>query len=238
MDQEKSHEILQTPENYISEEETKPMINIDVLNSNTIVSTRRRPKRRLISRLTRQISEDDDGDVFNQFASLKRRSRARKRDSTPINTPKQLGSITTCNTNERFRPSIKLLRKRSASENDLPLFQLDYESSSFIDGHSRFHSIDNRPKTLNFNEIEQNGEPFIREEEENLERKNSRAQSNPIIIEQIYESSKAEEESDTLNSSVLSKSAPLEHLNTTNLRLSQSDDPTGDFYSPTSSYER
>jgi hypothetical protein len=65
-----------------------------------------------------------------------------------------------------------------------------------------------------------------------------RALSNPIIIEQNYEITKPVEETDTLNSSVLSKSAPLENVNTNNHRISQSDDPTGDFYSPTSSYQR
>ncbi len=205
------------------------------MNSNTIISTRRRPKRRLINRLNRQISEDDD-DIFNQFSSLKRRSRARKRDSTPVTPSKtKTDLITSSSNNEKFRRSIKLLRKRSASENDLPLFQFDFELIQYVDAHSRFNSIDSRPKTLHFNEIDNIN---IHDDNENdIEQKNIRALSNPILIEQIYESTKPIEESDTLNSSILSKSAPLENINPNNHRISQSDDPTGGFYSPTSSYE-
>jgi hypothetical protein len=228
LDEEKANENHQTPAHYIYEEESKPIINIDVLNSNTIVSSRRRPKRRLINRLNRQISEDDEQDIFNQFASLKRRSRARKRDSTPITRNKQTVLIPSSTNVDRFRSSIQLLRKRSASENDLLLFQFENELTPFVDAHSRFNSIDNRPKTLHFNETD----------EDDLDQKYARSLSNPIAIEQIHESPKTLEESDTLNSSILSKSAPVENINTTTLRISQSEDPTGDFYSPTSSYQR
>jgi len=64
-----------------------------------------------------------------------------------------------------------------------------------------------------------------------------RTLSNPIIIEQIFESTKPIEESDTLNSSILSKSLPLGNINTNNHRISQSDDHPNDFYSPTASYQ-
>ena len=103
----------------------------------------------------------------------------------------------------------------------------------FVDAHSRLNSIDSRPSSLMLNET--NNEHF------NIEEKINRTLSNPIIIDQIFETKKTiEEEADTLNSSILSKSAPLD---TNNLRISQSEDRTGDFYShegysPTSSYER
>lgn len=141
-----------------------------------------------------------------------------------------------------FRTSIQLLRKRSASENDLSLAQFEIEFTPYVDAHSRFHSIDSRPKTLNLNETDNNIDEHLSihddNDKNNFEQKTARALSNPILIEQIYESTKPNEEPDTLNSSILSKSAPLEHINGNNLRISQSDDPVSDFYSPTISYER
>ncbi|CAF0887157.1 unnamed protein product [Rotaria sordida] len=225
--------------NDVYEQESKPTINIDVLHSNTFLSTRRRPKRRLLNRIdqfNKHISEDDDQDIFNKFASLKRRSRARKRESIPATMNTNTNPLIPSTNYEKIRTSIKLLRKRSASENDLPLFQFDPELTTFIDEPNHFNNIDNRPKTLELNVTNHNDENF-----DNLDQKTARTLSSPIIIEQKYET-KPIEESDILNNSILSKSAPSDIKNTNNLRMTPSDDPTDDFYrheqySPTSSYE-
>ncbi|CAF5164850.1 unnamed protein product, partial [Rotaria sp. Silwood1] len=85
-------------ENNLYEQESKPTINIDVLHSNIFLSTRRRPKRRLfnnhIDQYNKQTSEDDEQDIFNQYSSLKRRSRARKRESISITTNKNTNILT------------------------------------------------------------------------------------------------------------------------------------------------
>ncbi|CAF1175683.1 unnamed protein product [Adineta steineri] len=226
LDEQKAIENHQPREEYAYEQE-KPTINIDVLHSNTIISSRRRPKRRLVHRfdqLHRQASEDDEPD--RPFASFKRRSRTHKRDSTPVTT--------TTDTNNKVHSPIKFLRKRSASENDMFIYQHDSEFMPFADARSRFNSIDSRPKTLNLNDFDNNDENHG-----NL----TRNSSNPLVIEQTYESPKLNEQSDILNSSNLSQSAPLGGMiNPNTIRISQSDDHTNDFYthepySPTSSYE-
>ncbi|UJR31952.1 hypothetical protein I4U23_019425 [Adineta vaga] len=231
LDETKANENHQPREEYIYEQDSKPIINIDVLHSNTIMSSRRRCKRRLLNRsvqFSRQISEDDEQDTFKQFSSLKRRSRVRKRDSTPITAD--------TNINETVRSSITLLRKRSASENDIPLFQFDLESTPFVDVHSRLNSIDIRPKTLNLNDMDKGCQT---DDEENNNEQIIRALSNPIVIEQSYETTNMPvEQTDILNSSILSQSAPLEGTNTNTIRISQSDERTNDFdCSPTSSYQ-
>ncbi|CAF4478961.1 unnamed protein product, partial [Rotaria sp. Silwood2] len=247
LDKKESNETDSSTENYVYDQKLKPTINIDVLHSNTFLSTRRRPKRRLFNRIdqfNKQVSEDDDQDTFNQFSSLKRRSRARKRESIPITTSTNTNTnlLIPSTNNEKLRKSIKLLRKRSASENDLPLFQFDSELTTFIDGSNRPNSIDNRPKTLGLNITNHNEENFIIPNLDNIDKKITRNLSNPIIIEQKYETTKPIEESDTLDNSILSKSAPSDTINTNSLRISQSEDRTDDFYeheeySPTSSYE-
>ncbi|CAF3717267.1 unnamed protein product [Rotaria socialis] len=232
-------------ETYVYEEESKPVINIDVVHSDTFLTTRRRPRRRLFTRAdqsSKQASEDDDQDVYDQFSSLKRRSRARKRESIPTTTNNDTDSITSTNTNEKFRRSVKLLRKRSASENDLQLFQFDPELSAFINESNCFKSIDNRPKTLDLNRQSTIEEYSSIADKDNVDNKPARNLSNPIVIEQIFESAQTIDETDTLTSSILSKSAPLDTLSTNTLRISQSDDPVEDFYShegysATSSYE-
>jgi hypothetical protein len=101
-----------------------------------------------------------------------------------------------------------------------------------VDAHSR-------PKTLVFNDIDNTEEHFPIEDDENK----TRSLSNAIIFEQTYDTTKTIEQSDILNSSVLSQSAPLGNTNTNNIRISQSDGHTSDFYthdgySPNSSYQR
>ncbi|CAF4825357.1 unnamed protein product [Rotaria sp. Silwood1] len=231
-------------ENNLYEQESKPTINIDVLHSNIFLSTRRRPKRRLfnnhIDQYNKQTSEDDEQDIFNQYSSLKRRSRARKRESISITTNTNTNILTPTYNNDQICTSIKLLRKRSASENDLPLFQIDTELSTFIDESNCFNNIDNRPKTLDLNIINSNQENFSIENSDNINEQKPRTLSNPIIIEQKYDKkTESIEESDTLINSVLSKSAPLDTIvNTNNLRINQSDDfYRHEEYSPTSTYE-
>jgi hypothetical protein len=117
------------------------------------------------------------------------------------------------------------------------------ELTPFVDAHSRFNSIDSRPKTLILNETNNNDEHFTIQDNGDIEQKTTRTLSNPIVIDQTFESTETMEELDTLNSSILSKSAPLDTINTNNLRISQSDDHAGNFYShegysPTSSYQR
>ncbi|CAF4336085.1 unnamed protein product [Rotaria sp. Silwood2] len=245
LDKKESNETDSSNENNIFEQDSKPTINIDVLHSNTFLSTRRRPKRRLFNRIdqfNKQASEDDDQDVFNQFSSLKRRSRARKRESIPIPINTNINSLASSTNNETLSRSIKLLRKRSASENDLPLFQFDPELRAFIDEPNRLQSIDNRPKTLDLNITNYNEENFTIQNLDNIDQKLIRTSSNPMEIEQKYEPTKSIEQSDILDNSVLSKSAPSDTINTNNLRISQSEDRTDDFYrheeySPTSPYE-
>ena len=211
LDQAKSSERItdQLAESYLSEEDYKPKINIDVLHSNTILPARRRIKRRFPNRLSRQPSEDDDQVAFS---SMKRRSRARKRDSLSVatNTP------TNIPTDEKTSRSVKLLRKRSASEHDLPLFAMDFEYTPYVDARSRFHSIEGRLRTLNLNEI--------------TDEKTARTDSNPIPIETT-------DDIETLNNSNLSKSAPSENHNGLNHRGSQQSDRTEGYYSPTTSYD-
>ncbi|CAF0879456.1 unnamed protein product [Adineta ricciae] len=245
LDEIKANETDQSRGKYAYDEDTKPTINIDVLHSNTIISARRRHKRRLLNRsgqFIRQISEDDEQDIFQQFSSLKRRARARKRDSTPVTAGVTTDSDLSTNKDARLRSSITLLRKRSASENDVPLFQFDFEPNPSVDVPSRLNSIDSRPKTLNLNGI--NKECSMNEDNSTDNDGNVlRTLSDPIIIDQTQEPIITTNEStDALDSSVLSQSAPLEGVNTNTIRVSQSDEHSNDFYthadySPTSSYQ-
>ena len=228
---------------YAYEQNGKPSIKVDVLNSTTHSSVRRRFKRRPIHRhelSNKAASEEDEQDLLRQYTLMKRRSRARKRDSAPYDSKSNISSVVHAPHDEPFHSTIKLLRKRSASETDLPFFQIYADSMPMTSEHSRFHSIDSRPKTLVLNSPDSNE----RRTTDDGERKASRASSIAIPIDQSFDSSKTLDETDDLLTSVLSKSAPTAHMNTTNgLRLSQSDDPTGDFfsngdYSPNSSYER
>ena len=225
---------------YAYEENGKPSLKVDVLNSTIHSSVRRRFRRRPIHRHDRNnkpTSEEDEQDLLRQYTLMKRRSRARKRDSTPHDSKSNTSSVVHTHPDEPFHSAIKLLRKRSASETDLPFFQMYSDSMPITSEHSRFHSIDSRPKTLVLHSPDSNAI-------EDGERKTSRTSSNPIAIDQSFDSSKTLEESDELLTSILSKSAPIAHMSTTNgLRLSQSDDSSGDFFSngdfsPTSSYER
>lgn len=225
-------------DNYISEENSKPKIAVDVLNSNTILTTRRRPRRRFPNPLTRQISEDDEPENFNPHSPFKRRSRARKRVSSPITVKNGLGPVSNMKNDDILRSSIGMFRKRSASEHDLPLSPFDLEFNPFVDAHSRFNSIDSRPTTLNLTGINTNEENLRVKDGDNHEQKSTRVSFNTIPMEINYETTESTEQTDLLNSSVLSQSAPTENLNMTNIRLSQSSDLTEDFYSPTSAYER
>ena len=223
---------------YILEEESKPKIEIDVLHSNTIVTSRRRPRRRFPNPLTRQISEEDELDTLNSQSPFKRRSRARKRAPSPMTMKSVPGAISNAVADDILCPSIELFRKRSASEHDLPLRPFDFELPPFLDAHSRFNSIDSRPTTLNFNGIITTDDMVRVPDDDKLEQKNTRTSSNAIPIELTFEPTESKDQIDTLNSSVFSQSAPSENLSDTNLRLSQSDDPTEGYYSPTSSYDK
>ena len=236
----------QPNEKFIDEAESKPTINIDVLHSDTFVSTRRRSKRRLfnhIDQFNKQASEDEDQDITKESSSLRHRSRVHKRDSTPSTANINRDLNTFSNDDDKLRSSIKILRKRSASENDIPLFEFDSGLTSFvIDQSTHFKSIDNQPKTLDLYEIDNNEEHFDIEVHENIDKKAAKSLSDPIRMEQTCEAVKLIKESATLDSSVLSKSAPSDTINTNNL-ISESVDPTDDFYRhdeylPTTSYQR
>lgn len=238
MDKQQTNDESIKPDNYILEEESKPKIAIDVLHSNTIVTSRRRPRRRFPNPLTRQISEEDENDTLNPHSPFKRRSRARKRVSSPMTMKSIPGPISTTNADDILRSSIEVFRKRSASEHDLPLRPFDLELTPFLDAHSRFNSIDSRPTTLNLSGIHNNDDHARINDEDKLEQKSTRTSSNAIPIELNFEPTESKEQSDALNSSVLSQSAPSENLNNTNIRLSQVNNPAEDFYSPTSTYDK
>lgn len=167
--------------------------------------------------------------MFNQYASLKRRSRARKRESIPTENITDTDSV--ISSSNKYRRSVKLLRKRSASENDLPLFQFDPELPSLTDESNRFKSIDNRPKTLDLNLPNINGEHNFSINNENTNDLATRNLSNPIIIEQALESAISTKELESSNATILSQSAPFNSLDTNDLHISQSNDPVDDFYS-------
>lgn len=242
LDEAKAKENQQPIEEYAYEQESKPTINIDVLHSNTIISARRRTKRRLLNRsgqFDRQLSEDDEPNALQHFSSFKRRSRTRKRDSTPVTTGSNGGATLASHHDGQRRSSVALLRKRSASENDIPLFQFDFEPIPFVDAPSRLNSIDQRPKSLNLCSAESVPANLSLVDDG----PNSNFASNTIIIEQSNDSTNADDSLDVLDSSLLSQSAPLVIGTASTVRISQSDERTSDFYahadySPSSSYQR
>jgi hypothetical protein len=181
-------------------------------------------------------------------SSTKRRSRAHKRDLTPVSMNDKPSS-----------EPLTLARKRSASENDLPFFQIDDEQQSesstpFVDAHSRMNSIDSRKKNLLQLESEDDDEEEEEEsysdsaDDEVVDYKTTRTLSNPIAIEQppiINELMSTIEESNTLINEILSQSAPIMAINSSTLpiRISQSTHSNTSYYlnenfSPTSTFSR
>ena len=235
LDEEKSHETHSSVPAYAYDLNSESTIDVDVLHSSVQGTNRRRHRRRLLNRADdhrKPTSEDDDDkpDLVEEHSSFKRRSRARKRGSTPLTSSSNRSSVGYGSRREYQPATIKLLRKRSASENDLTLFELASDLTQYIDAHSRFHSIDSRSKTLSLTSFDTS------QAHEHLA---NRALSNPIAIEQTLDLVKAVDESEA----ILSKSAPTNHAATTALRMSQSDDSSAECYgheefSPTSSYER
>ena len=237
LDEEKSHETHSSVPAYAYDLNSKATVDIDVLHSSVQGTNRRRNRRRFLNRADdhrKPTSEDDEHDLAEEqsssSSSFKRRSRARKRGSTPLTSSSNRSSVGYGSRREYLPATVKLLRKRSASENDLTLFEFASDLTQYIDAHSRFHSIDSRQKTLSLNSFDTS------QAHEHLA---IRALSNPIAIEQTYDLVQAVGESEA----ILSKSAPTCHAAVTALRMSQSDDSAAECYahedySPTSSYER
>jgi hypothetical protein len=225
---------------FVYEQNSQSTAKLDSLPPMNHSSVRRRIKRRMLNRpehSNKAMSEEDEHDLSHEYSLLKRRSRARKRESAPLTIDHRSQTSTHLYFDEKFRSSIQLLRKRSASENDVRLCRyITDDSISFHDVHTRFHSIDSRPKTLNVNANTDHVN-------DTFDEKLNRISTNPIAIEQTFDTNQIHNESDSLLNSILSKSAPLDHTEVNALRLSQSDDSSGDFFSngdfsPTSSYER
>ena len=222
---------------FSSEYQTKSIVNGEVQNgTNNSSVIRRRVRRRMFNRidhLEKAISEDEDQDFSYQYVSMKRRSRARKRESAPTTSQHNRFSISQSANNGKIPTSIKLLRKRSASETDLPFCRTSLDPEPIVESQAGFHSIESRPKTLIFNRTEEN------QNGEKLERNSS----NPIEIDQSFDSNKTLDDCDPLQSSILSKSMPSVHPTTTSLRHIQSNESNPEFFinsdfSPNSSYER
>ena len=225
---------------YAYEQLVLPSVEVDVLNSNTSVNTRRRAsKRRSINNNPRskQSSEEEDVDreIERFYLSNKQRARAHQRDSTPTslieNLPSQVDP-------EQIKSSEASAPKRSASENDLSFFPIDDDkhsesSTPFVDAHSRMNSIDSRRKVMiipprfpnesDGDEEDQASYTSSPEEEEEVQEKTTRTLSNPIPIEQKGLKNEDEDEDEqqpsTLMNGIFSQSAP-----STNIRISQSNE--------------
>jgi len=165
---------------------------------------------------------------------------------------------------ERVESSSSYPRRRSASENDLPFFQIDGEdlsesSTPFVDAHSRINSIDSRKKLLiippkisvKFDDDADADESYSSSQEDSindddLQQKTKRTLSNPIPIEQKPIQNDLLEPNNQLNpliNTIFSQSAPLtNNINAVPIRISQSNDPTAYYlnedFSPASSFEK
>jgi phosphatidate phosphatase LPIN len=257
IDRQNSHENHQSTPKYAYEQPIVSSVDVDVLNSNTTISnSRRRQKRRAMTSISKQSSEEDDQEIEKIFSSIKRRSRTRQRDSTPTSLHENLSGE---DTSEQADSPLKLLRKRSASENDLQFFPIDDEkhsesSTPFVDAHSRINSIDSRKKLLIIPprvtfESDHDGEdesdsssPEDSIRENGINQRTTRTLSNPIPIEQKPKENEDEEESNTLINTIFSRSAPLGNLSSTiPIRISQSNAVNSYYlnenFSPTSAFE-
>jgi hypothetical protein len=170
----------------------------------------------------------------------------------------------TCrHTDERVDSSALYPRRRSASENDLPFFQIDGEdlsepSTPFVDAHSRINSIDSRQKLLiipprisvKFDDDDADESYSSSQEDsindDDIQQKTKRTLSNPIPIEQKTIQNDSLEPNNQLNpliNTIFSQSAPLtNNINTVPIRISQSNDPTAYYlnedFSPALSFEK
>lgn len=257
LDIEKSQANHEPVPKYAYEQLVLPSVDVDVLNSNISVNTRRHgPKRSSIHKPpSKQSSEDDDHEIENIFHPKKHQSRPRHRDSTPIslneNLPSQIDS-------EHNKSSETSGPKRSVSENDLSFFPIDDDkhsesSTPFVDAHSRMNSIDSRRKLLiippqltidsDADEEEQDSYNSSLEEEDEFPEKNTRTLSNPIPIEQKGKKNEDDDDEDekqqpsTLINAIFSQSAP-----STNVRISQSNETNNHLlnasFSPTSAFQQ
>lgn len=266
LDFEKAQETHQPPAYYAFDEDATAPLQVDVLQSETTVSVpsnHRCVKRQSNNRFeqTNQPSSDDEETQDND-APGKRRSRARKRVNTVVENEKNSGCHSS---DEHANAEATLLRKRSASENDLPLFQIDDEEKSesstpFVDAHSRLNSIDSRQKSLlplrpsstaKSHSAEDEEESYSSSQEDSLDGlqlplKTTRTLSNPIPIEVPVKSDYLEtlNESSPLLSAMLSHSAPIKVASAPiSIRMNQSNDAPNSYYmnedfSPSSSLPR
>jgi hypothetical protein len=257
LDEKKSHENHEPVPKYAYEQPSIPSKDVDVLNSNTSISNRRRLKRRSINNNNnnnKQSSEEEDQEIEKIFSSTKRRSRAQQRDSTPTSLN---GNQSGYNNGEETNTSLILLRRRSASESDLPFFPIDDEKQSesstpFVDAHSRINSIDSRKKLLiipprisiGTDGDDDDDESYSSGPDENEEHheKTTRTLSNPIPIEQ-KPVNVDEEESNTLIDTFFSQSAPIANKLNNDLNLISQLNALNSYYlnenfSPSSSFER
>lgn len=258
LDTQKSYENHESIPKYAYEQPIVPSVDVDVLNSNTTISNSRRrlQKRRPTNTINKQSSEEEDQEIEKFFSSTKRRSRARQRDSTPTSLN---GNLSGENNTDQSDSSLTLLRKRSASENDLPFFPIDDEKQSesstpFVDAHSRINSIDSRKKLLIIPprvtfESDHDGEdesdsssPENSIRENGIDQRTARTLSNPIPIEQKQKDNDGEESNTPMNT-IFSQSAPLGNLlSTVPIRISQSTDLNSYYlnenFSPTSAFDR
>ena len=255
LDLEKAQETNQPPASYAFDEGATAPLQVDVLQSETTVSVpsnHRRAKRRPVNRVeqtNQPSSEDEDEEIQDICASGKRRSRARKRVSTLVENEKNSGCHSS---DEHANASATLLRKRSASENDLPFFQFDDEEKSesstpFVDAHSRLNSIDSRQKsllplrpssTVKSHPAEDEDESYSSSQEDSLDDlqlplKTARTLSNPIPIEVPVKNDHLEtlDESNPLLNAMLSHSAPIKVTSAPiPIRMNQSNDAPNSFY--------
>ncbi|CAF1425958.1 unnamed protein product [Adineta steineri] len=266
LDEQKSRDTNEPVAKYAYEQPLVSSVDVDVLNSNTSISNRRNKKRRPTNRnrqISKQSSEEEDQEIEKMFSTIKHRSRGRKRDSTPVSMHDD--NMNNDN-NERTDSSLPIVRKRSASESDLPFFQLDDEKQSesstpFVDAHSRMNSIDSRQKLLiipprisvesdddddgddDDNSYSSSPEDSILDEE--FHQKTKRTLSNPIPIEQKPKEDDLSKSDNLLNpllNAIFSHSAPLNNtIDTVPIRLSQSINPNPYFlnedFTPPSSFD-
>ncbi|CAF1434877.1 unnamed protein product [Rotaria sordida] len=261
LDEEKAHENNESSvPKYAYEQPSISSINVDVLNSNVIISNRHQQRRRTINRMEqihKDLNHDEDQEVEKIFLSNSNSSRLRRRTSTSISMNDKL---TNHKNNKQIGLPLKLSRRHSASENDLLLFEIDgdeKESTSsppFVDAHSRMNSIDSRKKLFiipprTSNDIDDDDESYSSSLEDDNNNDNSdrniRTLSNPIPIEQksiINDITPTTDESNSLINTIFSQSAPITiNDNTIPIRMTQSTDSASFYlnesYSPATSYE-
>lgn len=230
LDIEKAQENHEPVPKYAYEQPVLPSVDVDVLNSTTMVNNRRRrSKRSSINITNKQSSEEEDQEVEKIYSSILRRSRNHQRDPTPTSLHENLSSH---NDSDKLNSSDTAAPKRSASENDLPFFPIDDDKNSesstpFVDAHSRMNSIDSRkkvliiPPRLTIESDDEDQESYSSSpEEEEMQEKTTRTLSNPIPIEQKVKDEELiieDEQPNTLINTIFSQSAP-----SANVRISQS----------------